>query len=55
MGFVKGRYINVRLICRVEGKIIMEGYKPFLEFIEKQVRESGKRWAIVGAFKCFID
>ena len=39
----------------VEGKIIMEGYNSFLKYIEKNVRESSKKWSLVGAFKCYID
>lgn len=39
----------------VEGKIFMEGYNSFLRFIENNIRESGKKWSITGAFRCFID
>lgn len=39
----------------VEGKIFMEGYDTFLEFIENNVRESSKKWRIAGAFKCYIN
>ncbi|MEI2368012.1 hypothetical protein [Niallia circulans] len=39
----------------VEGKIYMEGYNSFLRFIENNIRESGKKWSIAGAFRCFID
>lgn len=38
-----------------EGKIFMEAYNNFLRFIEHQVRESGKKWSIAGAFRCFIQ
>lgn len=43
------------LVFFVEGKIIMEGYNSFLRFIENNIRESGKKWSITGAFRCFID
>ncbi|MFE8698256.1 hypothetical protein ACFYKT_18190 [Cytobacillus sp. FJAT-53684] len=37
-----------------EGKIFMEAYNNFLRFIEHQVRVSGYKWSISGAFRCFI-
>jgi len=43
------------LVFFVEGKILMEGYNSFLRFIENNIRESGKKWSITGAFRCFID
>ncbi len=39
----------------VEGKIFMEGYNSLLKFIENNVRQSGGKWTIAGAFKCFIN
>lgn len=39
----------------VEGKIIMESYNNFLRFLERQVRVSGYKWSISGAFRCFIQ
>ncbi|WP_071458585.1 hypothetical protein [Bacillus massilinigeriensis] len=43
------------LVFFVEGKIFMEGYNSFLKYIENNVRKSGRKWSITGAFKCYID